>query len=62
MSDEEKNIILEKQNTIFSTVKKFIDENLNPKKCNITDPRREHYVNVPSISEILEELKILELG
>ena len=62
ISDEEKNMILEKQNTILGTVKKYIDENLNPKKCNITDPRRENYVNVSSISEILEELKILVLN
>ena len=50
MYDEEKNMILEKQNTILSTVKKYINENLNPKKCNIIDPRRENYVNVRSIS------------
>ena len=42
-------------------VKKYIDENLNTKKCNIIDPKRENYINVPSISEILEELKILQL-
>ena len=34
---------------------------MNPKKCNIIDPSRENYVNVPSISEILEEFRILEL-
>ena len=34
---------------------------MNPKKCNIIDPSSENYVNVPSISEILEELRILEL-
>ena len=54
MSGEEKNMILEKRNTILSTVKKYIDENLNPEKCNIIDPRKEIYVNVSSISEILE--------
>ena len=43
-------------------LKKYIDENLNPKKCNIIDPRKENYVNNPSKNEILEELKILELG
>ena len=62
ISDEENNMILEKRNTILGTVKKYIDENLNPKKCNITDPSRENYVNVSSISEMLEELKILALN
>ena len=54
-------MILEKRNTILGTVKKCIVETLNPKKCNIIDPRRENYVNVPSITEILEELEILKL-
>ena len=53
--------MLEKRNTILGTVKKHIDDNLNLKKCNIIDLSRENYVNVPSISEILQELKILEL-
>ena len=59
MSDEEKTWFL--RNEISSSVKKYIDEILNPKKCNLIDPRRESYVNIPSISEILEELKIFEL-
>ena len=54
-------MILEERNTILGTVKKCIVENLNPKKCNIIDPRRENYVNVPSITEILQELEILKL-
>ena len=61
MSNEEKNTVLEKRNTILDTVKKHIDKKMNPEKCNANDPRRENYVNVPSISETLEELKILEL-
>ena len=61
MSGEENNMIFEKPDTTLGTVKKYIDENLNPKKYNIIDPTRENYVNVSSISEILEELKILEL-
>ena len=44
---EEKNMILEKQTAQF---KKYINENLNPKKRNIIDPSRENYVNVRSIS------------
>ena len=61
MPDEEKNMILEKRYAILGTVQKYIDENLNTKKCNIIDPRRKNCVNVPSIREILEELKMLEL-
>ena len=61
MSNEEKDTVLEKRNTILGTVKKYIDKKLNPEKCNTNDPRRENYVNIPSISETLEELKILEL-
>ena len=30
-------------------------------KCNTINPRRDNHVNVPSITEILEELKILGL-
>ena len=57
-----KSMILEKQNTTFITVRKYIGENLNSKKWNKIDPKRENYVSIKilSISEILEELKIFE--
>lgn len=52
-------MILEKKNTILGSVKKYFDKNLNPKRCNIIDPRRENHVNIRSIDGILEKLNIL---
>ena len=49
-------MILEKKNTILGSVKKYFDQNLNPKRCNIIDPRRENHVNIRSIDGILEKL------
>ena len=53
-------MILEKENAISASFKKYIGKNLNLKKCNIVDPKRENYINISSISKILEELNILE--
>ena len=33
---------------------------LNSKRCNLNNLRRENYVINPSVSEVLEELKLLE--
>ena len=46
-----------KRDNILCSVKKYIGENLNPKKQNIFDPRKENFV-VPTISEILQQLDI----
>lgn len=53
-------MILEKQNTILGSVKKYFDKNLNPKRCDISDPRRENHVNIRSIDWILEKPNILQ--
>ena len=47
-----------KRDDILCSVKKYIDENLNPKKQNILDPRKENFVVVPTIFEILQQLNI----
>ena len=47
-----------KRDDILCSVKKYIDENLNPKKQNILDPRKENFVVVPTISDILQQLNI----
>ena len=51
--DETKKQVLCKRNDILCSVKKYIDENLNPKKKNILHPRKQNFVAVPTISEIL---------
>ena len=58
MSSETKDEIIKKRDTILSSVKNYIDANLNPRKHNILDPRKENFVVVPTISEILAELNI----
>ena len=47
-----------KRDDILCSVKKYIDENLNPKKQNILDPRKENFVVVPTIFEILQQLNV----
>ena len=36
----------------------MLSKNLNPKKQNILDPRKEKFVVMPTISEILQQLNI----
>ena len=49
---------MSKRDDILCSVKKDIDKNLNPRKQNILDPRREYFVEMPNISEILQQLNI----
>ena len=49
-----------KRDDILCSVRKYIDENLNPKKQNILDPRKENFVVVPTISAILQKLNITQ--
>ena len=47
-----------KRDAILCSAKKYIDENLNPKKQKILDRRKENFIMVPTISEILQQLNI----
>ena len=47
-----------KRDDILCSAKKYLDENLNPKKQKILDRRKENFVMVPTISEILQQLNI----
>ena len=58
ISDETKKIFMCNRDDILCSVKNHIDENLNPKKQNILTPRKENFVVVPTISDILQQLNI----
>ena len=60
LCEQEKADILQKRDIVLSKVKDYIDLNLNPKKVNIIDPRKEKYVAPKSIPEILDELQLSE--
>ena len=58
ISDETKKKCMCNRDDILCSVKYHIDENLNPKKQNILTPRKENFVVVPTISDILQQLNI----
>ena len=60
MSLDEKTQIIEQRKLLLSTVKEYIDSNLDPKKRNILKPQNDNFEEVLNIKEILEELKISE--
>ena len=60
MPQEEKDIIFQKRETLLSKVKAFINENLNPRKCNLFDPDKDNYNPPSSITDILTGLDISE--
>ena len=49
---------MRKKAEILNTVRNYIDEYLNPRKCNIYDPQKENYVASKSINEILSDLDL----
>ena len=55
---EERKYILNSRANILKKVKIFIDEKLYPSKVNIIDPKKEHFIEPPTIEQILEELEI----
>ena len=55
MSDDEKNIILQKRETKLSTAEEYINEKLDPMKANILNQRK-----APSMTDIFCELGIIE--
>ena len=53
-----KHSVLVKRKEILSKVKDYINTNLNPAKLNVYDSSKDTFVNLKSISEVLEELGI----
>ena len=60
MPEITKNQILAKRDFILSTVKPYIDENLNPKKQNLFHQNRENFEIIPETPESLNKLNIKE--
>ena len=58
MPGDSKKRLLQKRQKILCAAKNYIDENRNPNKQIILDPRKENFSTVPSILEILSELLI----
>ena len=59
--EDERMMQLQKRKEILSKVKEYINTNLNPAKVNFFDHSRDDFVEVKSISEVLNELDIDEL-
>ena len=60
LTEAEKNNILNEREHILSTVKQYIDNNLDPRKHNILSPLKEDFEETPSIKSILAELGLTE--
>ena len=60
MLEEEKLTKLQKRNQILNKVKDYIDNNLDPRKVNILEPEKPNFVKPKEISDILQELNIVE--
>ena len=54
---QKKEILLKKKDTL-NIVSGYINEYLNPSKCNFYDPLKEDFVKPKSISEILTDLGV----
>ena len=53
-------ILLNERDRVLGNVRKYIDNNLNPKKRNILNLLKENYEKVPNIQYILKELNLTE--
>ena len=51
---------LQKRNQILNTVKYYIDTNLDRRKVNILEHEKPNFVKPKKISDILQELNIVE--
>ena len=60
MPEEIKVSVLRKRNEILDKVRDYINNFLNPSKANFYDPPRDDFIEVKSVSEVLEELSITE--
>ena len=60
MPEEIKVLVLLKRNEILDKVRDYINNFLNPSKVNFYDTTRDDFIEVKSVSEVLEELSITE--
>ena len=60
MPDNMKHSVLSKRKDILSQVKDYINNHLNPAKVNFYDSSKDTFVNLKSVSEVLEEINITE--
>ena len=60
VSEEIKVLVLRKRNKILGKVRDYINNFRNPSKINFYDPTRDDFIEVKSVSEVLEELSITE--
>ena len=51
---------MQQRDNLLCKIKKYIDENLNPKNCNFIDSSKDDYEQAPDILDILRELVISE--
>ena len=58
LQDPVKNNILNEMECIFLMVKNYIDTHLDSRKRNILHPHKENFENIPSIQNILANLKL----
>ena len=49
---------MKQRDNLLCKIKKYIDENLNPKKCNFFDSSKDDYEQATDILDILRELDI----
>ena len=60
MPEEIKVLVLHKRNKILGKVRDYINNFLNPSKIKFYNPTRDDFIEVKSVSEVLEELSITE--
>ena len=58
MLSNEKLAILKKRNLILKKLNTYIDEDLNPARCNVFDPLKEGFQEPKIIDAILDHLSI----
>ena len=60
LPEDRKNSILNERERTLTTVKQYIDSNLDPRRKTILNPFKENFEKVPSIQNIVMELNITE--
>ena len=60
LPEDQKNSILNERERTLTTVKQYIDSNLDPRRKTILNPFKENFEKVPSIQNIVMELNITE--
>ena len=60
MPEKVKVLVLHKRKEILDEIRDHINNFLNPSKINFYDPNRDDFIEVKSVSEVLEELSITE--